>query len=282
MRGVPVDENPIRGFISLILLLIATAAPAQQAGDTLVLVGWIHVSAANEALSLHTDLRPSFAGSALGISDSFDSPGVGAAVRPVDAVGISVSRFLTDRWSLTLNVGIPPIVEVAGHGVAQPPGPAGPLFAVDLGDPAYNPLGRARQWSPTLALEYHFFSSDARVRPFVGAGFTYTWFTQEKLNPAFEDELNNRVGRQLALAAGKPGPTSTSVRAESVWAPMLGAGLPVALNERWGLVLSAGYIPFRTRSRVEIVAQDGTVLAISRPRIDVDALVTGLLLSYRF
>lgn len=272
----------MRGFAAFCLLLIAPAAPAQQAGDTVVRVGWIHIAPGHEQLALHTDLRPSLAGSALGIPDSFDSPGVGASVDPVDAVGISISRFIADRWSLTLNAGIPPIVEVSGRGVAQPPGPAGPLFAVDLGDPDFNPLGSARQWSPALALDYHFFSPGARIRPFVGAGFTFTWFTQEALNPAFEDELNNRVGQQLALAAGKPGPTSVTVRADNVWAPVLAVGLPVALNAQWGLLLSAGYIPFHTRSRVEIVAQDGTVLATSRPRLDVDALVTGLLLSYRF
>jgi len=96
------------------------------------------------------------------------------------------------------------------------------------------------------------------------------------------DELNNRVGSQLALAAGKPGPTSVSVNTSSTWAPALVAGVPVALNEHWGLTLSAGYIPITATTRVRIYADDGTQLAVSRPRIGVDALVTGLLLSYRF
>ncbi len=264
------------------LLFITTCAPAQQAGDTVVLVGWIRVTAMHEEQSLHTDLRPSLIGSALGISESFDSPDVTASVHTVDAVGISFARFLTDHWSVALNVGIPPIVAVSGDGVVQPTGPAGPLFAVDLGDPAFNPLGKARQWSPALAVQYHFFSPHARVRPFVGAGFTYTWFTDERLKPAFEDELNNRVGSQLAVAAGKPGPTSVSVHTSSTWAPAVVAGVPVALSEHWGLTLSAGYIPITATTRVSIYADDGTQLAISRPRIDVDAPVTGLLLSYRF
>jgi outer membrane protein len=275
-------ENLMRGLSAVTLLLAVTCAPAQQAGDTVVLVGWMHVTATHEEQSLHTDLRPSLVGSALGIADSFDSPDTTASVHAVDAVGISFARFLTDHWSLALNVGIPPIVAVSGSGVVQPTGPAGSLFAVDLGDPALNPLGKVRQWSPALAVQYHLFNPHARIRPFLGAGFTVTWFTDEHLKPAFEDELNNRIGRQLALATGKPGPTSISVNTSSTWAPVFVAGVPVALNEHWGLTLSAGYIPISTTTQLRIYAEDGTQLAISRPRIRAGVLVTGLLLSYRF
>jgi outer membrane protein len=272
----------VRGPLALMLLAITGPVLAQQAGDTLVLVGWMHVHTANSQLALHTELRPSAAGSVLGISNSFDSPGTSVSVRDVNTLGISFARFLTNHISVTLNAGIPPIVNVSGAGVVQPTGPAGPLFAVNLGDPKFNPIASARQWSPALALQYHFGTSASRVRPFLGAGVTYTWFTGVRLNPTFEEELNNRVGQPLALAAGKPGPTSASVGADSVWEPVFVAGLPFALNEHWGITLSAAYVPFNTDSTVRIYASDGTLLATSRPHIAIDALVSGLLLSYKF
>ena len=269
-------------FPALTVLVLAHAANAQQSGDNILLAGWIHVHAMHTRTTLHTDLRPSLIGQVLGISDSFDSPGTSASLSSIDTLGISSAHFFTDHLAVTFNGGIPSKVSVRGHGVVAPSGLAGQLFNVDLGDPSVNPLGSARQWSPALMFQYHFGARTARLRPFVGLGFTYTWFTQVKLNPAFERELNMRVGRDLALAAGKPGSTSVSIDAPPLWEPVFGAGLPFKLNRHWGVTASMAYVPFITTATVRIKAADGTVLSTSRPRINVDALITGLLLSYRF
>ena len=76
----------------------------------------------------------------------------------------------------------------------------GAIISVDLGDPANNPLATARQWSPAALLQYYFFDSSFALRPYLGLGFTYTWFTDVELNAAFDDTLNSSFGRTLALA----------------------------------------------------------------------------------
>lgn len=262
-------------------LLSGAEAGAQQAGDTLLLAGWVHVRTPASGSSLHTELRSSLAAELLGIPESFDSPGVSFTAGGLDTLGLSLAHFLGDRVSIALNAGIPRRVEVRGEGVAMPPGLAGPLFRVDLGEPRFNPLGSARQWSPAVAVQYHFGTPASRARPFLGIGATYAWFTGEDLNDAFEQELNRRIGAPLALAAGKPGPTRATVDADPVWEPVLVSGVPVALDERWGLLATVAYVPFRTGARVELRAADGTLLALSEPRLESDAWIVGVLLSYR-
>jgi outer membrane protein len=220
-------------------------------------------------------------GHLLGVPDSFDSSGTSASLTRVDTLGLNVTRFLTDRWSIDFAGGIPARINVFGSGVVSPGGAAGPLLAVDLGDPSVNPLGSARQWSPALMAGYHF-ARIAGFEPFVEIGLSYTWFTQARLNPAFENRLNSGVGQEMALAAGKPGPTSVSIDPRRLFAPVVGAGLPWRFARHWLLIGSAGFAPFATRTRVDIRASDGSLLSTSQVRIDVDALVTGLLLGYVF
>jgi len=229
---------------------------------------------------VHTDLRPSVVGRLLGVPDSFDSSGTSASVSKVDTLGITFTQFLTEHWSVDFAGGIPAKVDVYGQGVASPGGTAGPLFSVDLGDPAVNPLGSARQWSPALMFSYHF--DLWRLQPFFSLGGSFTWFTEGRLNPAFEQRLNNGVGRQMALAAGKPGPTSVTIDPHTTFAPVIGGGLPWLFSEHWLVIGSLGYAPFRTRTQVDIHASDGTVLSSSIARVGVDAVIGGLLLGYRW
>lgn len=272
----------MRSLIALLVAAAAGAAQAQQAGDNVVAIGWVHVATRNVNGSLHTDLQPGVIGNALGIPDSFDSADTIAGLGRVNTLGLSFTRFLSDHLTADLVGGIPARVSAYGQGVVSPPGVAGRLFNVDLGDPAVNPLGSARQWSPSLLLQYHFAGTHARLRPFFGVGATYTWFTQVRLSRAFEDRIAAGVGRDLALAAGKPGPTTVSARTRPLWAPVFSAGLPLSLGDRWGITASLGYVPFATHTLVQIHASDGSVLSSSQARIGVDALVSGLLLAYRF
>ena len=270
-----------RGAIAF-LLTASCAAHAQQAGDTIVSGGWVHVYAIRTTGTVHTDLRPSLGGTLLGIPESFDSQGTSASVSGVDTLGLTLTRYLSDHWSLDFAGGIPAKVDVYGHGVVSPGGAFASLFSVDLGDPAVNPLGSARQWSPALIAMYHFAGLSARFQPFIGVGFSYTWFTQVRLNPAFEQQVKNGVGRQMAIAAGKPGPTSVSVDAGTTWAPVANVGMPWIFGEHWIVVGSLGVAPFRTRTEVRIHASDGTLLSSSQVHVGIDAMIGGLLLGYRF
>src|SRR6516164_6347427 len=41
-------------------------------------------------------------------------------------------------------------------------------------------LGEARQWSPTILAKYYFNDGEAKLRPFVGLGATYVWYSDVK------------------------------------------------------------------------------------------------------
>lgn len=270
-----------RRLAVLVGLCTSAGAHAQHTGDTIVTAGWVHVQSLHTSDTIHTDLQPSLVGRLLGVPDSFDSNGTSASLTKVDTLGINFTHFFADHWSLDGAGGIPARVSVFGAGTISPGGTAGPLLSVNLGDPAVNPLGSARQWSPALMIAYHF-APTPRFQPFVNIGFTYTWFTQARLNPAFENRLNSSVGRQMALAAGKPGPTSVAIDPHPLFAPVFGAGAPWRFAEHWLVVGSVGFAPFATRTRVDIRASDGSLLSTSNVHIDVDALVSGLLLGYVF
>lgn len=271
-------------FAGLLLLLMLAATPvrAQEAGDWVAQAGWFFVSPQESSTPLRTSLAPSLLGSVLGIDPEFTSPGTSASVSDSGTPALTLSYFFTDHLALKVEGGIPAEFELSGSGVVRPTGISGALISVDLGDPANNPLATARQWSPAALLQYYFFDSSFALRPYLGLGFTYTWFTDVELNSGFDETLNNSFGRTLALAGGKPGPTRVEADASSSFAPIFNAGLAYSLSERWGLSLSVSYILLKTTSTIDLYADDGTRLARSETDLDLNPIVSSLLLSYRF
>ena len=59
------------------------------------------------------------------------------------------------------------------------------------GAPDNNPLLSVRQWSPALELQFFFNPETSRVRPFVGVGLTYTFFTD--IQPQMLEILRRRL-----------------------------------------------------------------------------------------
>lgn len=272
----------VRYALSLLLSAACGSALAQEAGDNVVQVGVFHIETLDSSDELRTELRPSLIGDVLGIEDNFTSPGTSASVGSADTLALTYTRFLTHHWALKIEGGIPAEFELSGAGVVAPTGITGALFNVDLGDPANNPLATARQWSPAILLQYYFRGAEAKWRPYVGAGISYTWFTDVELKDAFSDDLNQQFGAVLALAAGKPGATRTDAEASTSLDPIINAGLAWALSENWGLSSSISFAPISTTATINITAEDGTRLARSRTDIDTNPLVMSLFLNYRF
>ena len=263
-------------------ILFTCAAEAQQAGDKEIQIGWVRAQALDSNTSIHTDLNPSLGNTLLGVPNSFNTYGISTHARTVNTLAFNSVYFLTDHFSLELDAGVPPKVAIQGMGIAAPPGPSGMLFRVNLGDPALNPLGSSLQWSPVLALQYLFGNTTSRLRPFIGAGITYTWFTHMHLNPAFEQAINTNFGQPLAVAAGKPGPTSVDASVDPVWEPAYKLGISWEVSRHWGVTGSTTYIPYATTTAALLKAADGTTLATNQAKITVDALGISVLLSYRF
>lgn len=282
MNGMAIHRFGRRLAVLCAAILLAPPALARSEGDFVFQFGWLHARPQTDNGAPLNRLRPNPAFPVLGIEERFRSENVTLSAPNSDTLGLILKYFASDHWALKLQAGIPPKAGIHGEGVIKPTGPTGEISRIDLGKPRFNPLGRARQWSPVLMLEYHFRDPGAVVRPYVGLGTTFTWFTEVDLNGNFEDTINRRFGAPLASAAGRPGPTHTHVDAASVWEPALEVGVGMAVSERWSATLSMVYIPLTTTTTVTLDADDGTRLAESRTRISADPLVFGVLAGYRF
>jgi outer membrane protein len=264
------------------LALSSLPASAQQAGDNVIQIGFFSVDTLDKSTPLHTDLRPSTLATLAGIQPSFDSPGTAVSVSSANTLALTSAHFFTDNIAIKFEGGLPATFDLTGRGTVMPTGVTGNLIQVNLGDPAINPIASAKQWSPALIAQYFFFAPDAVVRPFLGVGFTYTWFTEVSTSQGFQDSLNNNFGSVLALAAGKSGPTHVTSNASASFAAAYSAGIAFRVTEHWGVSGGIGYSTLKTNAKIEIKAADDTVLSTSTTKISLNPLVYSLLFNYRF
>jgi outer membrane protein len=273
----------MRRLLAALLLLIAGPALAQEeAGDIVVLAGWVYLHPLDQSGTIVTHIEPSLASTVLGIPDEFGSPGTSLSAENSDTLGLSVAYYVAPGWAIELDAGNPPVVNVTGRGVVAPPGASGLLFNLDLGDPDINPVGTARQWSPALVLHWQPLTGDWWIQPYVGIGASYVWFTQVRPSTAFAAELDRRFGRVLAAAAGRPGPTTASADIAPSWALVLNGGVSIPIGERWSVNVALAFVNFHSRTHVDVHADDGSLLSRTTSDVDVQALVSGLLVGYRF
>jgi outer membrane protein len=279
---------------ALILLVAAGLASgsvhAQSAGDNVLQVGWLHLQTLDKGEPMHTHLTPSPGLNVLGVITDFRSPGTDSSVDNANTLLLANVHYFTDHFAVKAEGGLPPIFHINGTGTVQPQSTipliqnSGLLPKINLGDPNFNPLAAARQWSPAIIAQLAFFSPTARFRPYVGVGVSYIWFTDLSPDPEFVNALNTKFGTTLALAAGKlgQGPTHVGVSASYQWSPVYNAGLSYAISKHWGVVSSVSYLPLEASAHITIFAHDGTQLSDSSAKLKVNTLISALLLTYRF
>ncbi|MFI4979898.1 MAG: OmpW family outer membrane protein [Nevskiales bacterium] len=131
-------------------------------------------------------------------------------------------------------------------------------------------------------LQYYFGRPTGVWHPYLGVGVSYAWFSGYSLNGEFKQSLESNFGNVLALATGHTGQTSVSASASRSWNPVFNAGLSYDISRHWGIATSVTYAPLDSTATINVSAQDGTVLASSKTRLSQNALVTALLVNYRF
>lgn len=271
----------------LLLLALLTAwqlppADAQQAGDIVIEAGWVHSMPREANGAPRNQLRPNPLFPLIGVESSFSSDGVRIQAGSVDTLGLVGQYFLTDHWALKLIVGYPPKAGVDGSGIVRPTGPTGEVQQIDLSEPRFNPIGRARQWVPVFMLAYYLGPPSAELRPYFAAGFTYAFFSEEKLDDDLKAAANQRFGAPLALAAGIPGPTTIASRVAPTLAPAFGTGIRWNVGEAWSLSAGFDFVALDTHGEVFLNAADGTELARSRTKLRFNPVNFSLLAGYRF
>jgi len=162
--------------LALMLSVIYGGAMAQSAGSLITSVGGTWLSFGS---SSSTPLQSTSA------AGTFSSPGTGGQIHNTFTAELALTYFITDNIALDLATGVPPKLNFYSQGTAAPFGQGGPTLA--FGD--LKPLASTRAWPPILFVKYYFGAAQARLRPFVGIGVNYTWFSHTDLNPTFNAAL---------------------------------------------------------------------------------------------
>jgi outer membrane protein len=242
-----------------ILIIAISRAHAQSAGSLIVSAGgaWVDASLSH---SEETHSQSAFG--------SFTSPGTNAEVHNSFSAQFLITYFVSDHVAMELPLGVPPTLRLFAQGNAAPFGPDGP--SLPLGN--IHPLATTRAWAPMLLAKYYFGNADSKLRPFVGVGVNYTWFTSGNLNSNFESPL-----REIAGPGG-----SVSSGASSSWNPVFTVGASYNMSKRWYLTGSVTYLPLKVNASFNAVNRNGDVVLSNKVRVTADPLLVFMGVGYRF
>jgi len=231
--------------IAALTLLAAAAAPAmaQQAGDNVVGIGWFHLAPQDSSQNL--------------VISGQTVPNTGASVDNANTLGLQFTHFYTDNWALSADAGIPPTFHLSGEGSLQ---------GVHIGE--------AKQWSPAILAKYYFGDKTSQFRPFVGAGATYVWYSDVKLDSGFQQLLSSEISR------GQTGAFPTSAKLSSSLTPVINAGMSYNIDKNWSVSLSVSYIPLKTTADLTTSTPVGDVH--SSTKLTLNPIVSFLSVGYKF
>jgi outer membrane protein len=227
----------------------AGGAEAQSAGDFQVTAGWMHFAP--------QDSSGAFNVTALG--QTTQKQGSGASVSNADTFGFTLQYFLTDHIAAEGVFGVPPKFHLDGEGT--------------LG--ALGELGNAREWSPTLLFKYYFMNPQSRLRPYLGAGASYVWFSDVKLSSQM---ANGAFLYTPQTGTALTGPTSAHI--SNSFAPVVNAGVSYNFNKHWSASFSVSYMWLSARATLTTQSSAGTIR--SESKIKLDPIVTFLSVGYTF
>lgn len=237
-------------FILLLtsLSMLGGTARAQSAGSLLISTGYMDIAPQTKTGPMQSTIN-----TPRGTMNRTDGA-ISAQVANASTIGLTASYFITDNIVAEMVGGIPPVFNINGAGSAQ----------------QYGKLGNARMWSPTVLMKYYFGSATTKLRPFVGIGATYIWFTGAKItNTAF---INDRLGG------------NTDVSVSKGFAPVLNAGLSYNIKKNWYVGMSVSYIPvsrdITLTTAKSTKAGGGSVRSTIRTQLN--PIVTYFNVAYRF
>ncbi|MFM0504820.1 OmpW/AlkL family protein [Paraburkholderia caffeinilytica] len=245
--------------LALISGALCSNAMAQSAGSMVTSVGgaWLDFGGSSA-----TPLQSSSA------AGNFTSPGTGGQIHNTATLELAFTYFITDNIALDLASGIPPKLKLYAQGAVAPFGPGGPKL--DLGN--LQPLATTRSWPPILFVKYFFGRPEAKVRPFVGVGVNYTWYSHTELNPTFSGALQQ--------VAGPGGKVDTSL--SSSWNPAFNVGASYNFSKNWYATASMTYLPLKTNATVNAVAANGETVLSNKTHIVANPWIAFVGIGYRF
>ncbi|ABD68073.1 OmpW [Rhodoferax ferrireducens T118] len=176
-------------------------------------------------------------------------PGLRINVKDLDILALSYERRLSPNWGVQFQAGIPPTLTTVGAGAAVPVGT----------------VAKARIWFPTVLARYTF-TGVPTVRPYVGVGVTYTFFTDEEVTTGYTAALQG---------------SSSSMKLEDSWSPYVRLGVEYPIDKNW--IVNVEYSTFQIKSTATVVTQTPGLGPIPR-RVDIKDTpqIFGVTIGYRF
>jgi outer membrane protein len=231
----------------------------QSAGSLITSVGgtWLDFGGSSA-----TSLQSSSA------AGTFTSPWTGGQIHNTFTAELSTAYFVTDHIALDLATGVPPKLKLYAQGTVTPFGRGGP--SLGLGN--LQPLATTRSWPPILFLKYFFFDAQTKLRPFVGIGANYTWYSHMELNPTFSGALQQ--------VAGPGGQVKASLSPS--WNPAFDVGVSYNLSRNWYVTASATYLRLKTDATVSSVAANGQTVLSNKTHITANPWISFVGIGYRF
>lgn len=176
-------------------------------------------------------------------------PGLRIGAKDLDILAISYERRLSSNWAAQFQAGIPPTLTAVGAGAATPVGT----------------VAKARIWFPTAMVRYTF-ADFSVIRPYVGMGVTYTFFTDQQSSPAYTAALQG---------------SSSAIDLKSSWGPYARLGFEYPIDKRW--CINMEYSTFRLKTSATVVTQTPGIGAIARHVAIKDSPhIFGLTIGYKF
>ncbi len=275
-------RKAIRNF-ALVPLVLAGGVAHAGAGDMVVTAGFVNIdNSRSYSTPQHNELGTSIGTRTRIVPSQFDSPGteqtIGDAIKPI----LTLSYFMTDNWAVTAVGGVPPTLDVIGHGSVTTPGLLNKIIPpVQMGRAANNPVATVRHWYPSVMIQYYFGEKSDKWRPFLGAGLGFSFFTDVKLTGNFDKNLQ-QAGAFLSLATTLDTRNTTEAAASSAFRPIYNAGVAYHLDDKWSLGLAVAYVPIKTVATIRVRDKTGNVVLSSTADLDIPTVATSATVGFKF
>ena len=132
------------------------------------------------------------------------------------------------------------------------------------------PAGSTEHLPPTLSLQWYPRGGQKGWQPYLGLGVNYTFFFDEKVDPALGGVLGNLLGV-----------TSASLSLEDSFGLAAQAGVDVPIADNWSFNLGVWYIDIDTTATLNVGLRDGSRATV-RFDVPIDPLVYNIGVAYKF
>ncbi|SFM49690.1 OmpW/AlkL family protein [Marinobacter pelagius] len=242
------------GVLAAAVMAAAPAAQAFEAGDFIGRVGAVMVDPDASSSDLRTDLAalPSV-------------PGAQVDVDSDTQLGLRFSYMLTDQIAVGVLGATPFKHDIEGDGAAL--GGAGKL-------------GETKHLPPTITLQYFPMPNNSKFQPYVGAGFNYTMFFEEKTTQTLTDTVDAVAQANLDTPAGTVDRTDLSL--DDSFGLAAEVGMDYMITENIGLNAAIWWVDIDTDAEIGVYAADGSKITTGKLDVDIDPWVYMVGVSYKF